>query len=181
MRPIHTLPLVAAILLASCGGDDQAADGEALTGDQVAAEAGDMVQPRPGQYRTTAELIEFDVPNAPAGMADQLKAAFAGGLAEANTFCMTDEDAAENGPRKMVEDLAEGDCTMNTFNVSGGSVVADMQCAHDGGTPSRIKMEGEMGAERSTMTMDMTQQIAGAGDVHMKMRMNSQRIGECAA
>ena len=46
MRTIHTLPLVAAILLAACGGGEADADGDGeLSGDEVAAEASGLIQP----------------------------------------------------------------------------------------------------------------------------------------
>ena len=76
MRPIHTLPLAAAILLAACGGSETDADGDGeLSADEVAAEAEGMVQPRPGQYRTTLELVEFEAPGMPDSAKQQLQQA----------------------------------------------------------------------------------------------------------
>jgi hypothetical protein len=182
MRAIHTLPLVAATLLAACGSGETDADGDgALSGEEVVAEAAGMVQPRPGQYQTTLELLEFDAPGVPEAVKEQMQQAFASGLAEGNTFCMTEAQAAENGPRQMVENLAESDCEMTTFNVSGNSVVAEMQCAGEAGGINTVKMEGEMTAESSTMTMDMAPELPGTDGMAMKMRVSSQRIGECAA
>ena len=181
MRAIMTMPLAATILLAACGGgDDEAAEGEALTGDEVAAAAEGMVQPRPGEYRTSLELLEFNAPGIPEAAKQQMQQVFASGLAEGNTFCMTEADAAANGPEEMVKNLAESDCEMTTFDVSGNTVSAVMQCAGEDGAASSVRMNGEMTAESSTMTMDMQQQIAGMGDVQMKMRVNSERIGECS-
>jgi hypothetical protein len=181
MRPIHALPLVAAVLLAACGGGGDAdADGDgAISGVEVAAEAEGMVQPKPGQYRTTLELIEFNAPGVPDSAREQMQQAFASGLAEGNTFCMTEAEAAENGPRQMVENLAESDCEMSSFNVSGNTVVAEMQCAGPGGGKNTVKMEGEMTAESSTMTMDLAQDLGAVGNVAMKMRVASQRTGDC--
>src|SRR5688500_5415767 len=101
MRPIHALPLAAAILLAACGGDaDSDGDGN-VSAEEAAAEAEGMVQPLPGQYRASIELLEFDVPGMPESAKQQMQQIFAGGLAEGNTFCMTEEDAAKNGPEEM--------------------------------------------------------------------------------
>lgn len=182
MRTVQTLPLVAAILLGACGGGDADtnADG-ALTTEEVAVEAQGMVQPRPGQYRTTLELLEFDAPGVPDDAKAKMQEAFASGLSEGNTFCMTEAQAAQNGPRQMVENLAEAKCDMKAFNVSGNSVVAEMQCPGQGGKSNTIKMEGDMTADSSVMTMDMTQDMPGTGALTMKMRVNSERIGECSA
>ena len=182
MRAIHTLPLAAAILLAACGGDaDADGDGD-LSAEEIAAESEGMVQPRPGQYRATLELLEFDAPGMPESAKQQMQEIFASGLAEGNSFCMTEADVAENGPEEMVKNLAESDCTMNSFNVSGNTVVADMQCPGQGGSgASKVHMEGQMRADGSTMTMDMEQEIAGMGATKMKMRVTSERTGDCAA
>ena len=112
---------------------------------------------------------------------EQMQQIFSSGLAEGNTFCMTEADIAKGGPEEMVKSLAEGDCTMNSFNVSGNTVVADMQCPGEGGGTRKVRMEGEMRADGSTMTMDMEQDIAGVGATTMKMRVTSERIGDCAA
>ena len=182
MRSIHMLPLAAAVLLAACGSGDADADGDGkVSADEVAAESASLAQPRPGQYRTSLELLEFDAPGLPAGAKERMQQIFASGLAEGNTFCMTPEDAAENGPEEMVKSLAESDCEMSSFNVSGNTVVADMQCQGEGGKTNRVLMEGQMTAESSTMTMATNQEIPGMGAVDMKMRVTSERIGECAS
>jgi len=182
MRLIHTVPLAAAILLAACGGGEADADGDGeISSAELAAEAEGLVQPRPGQYSAKLELLEFDAPGMPAEAKEQMQQIFASGLSDGNSFCMTEADVAENGPEKMVENLAEGDCTMNSFNVSGGTVVADMQCPGPSGATSKVHMEGTMTAEGSTMTMDMRQDIAGMGATTMKMRVTSRRTGDCAA
>jgi Protein of unknown function (DUF3617) len=182
MRTIHALPLVAAILLAACGGDADADNDGNVSAEEVTAEAADMVQPRPGQYRASLELLEFDAPGMPDEAKQQMQQIFASGLTEGNAFCMTEEDAARNGPEEMVKNLAEGDCTMNSFNVSGDTVVADMQCPGDAeGQTRTVHMEGQMGAEGSTMTMSMSQEIPNIGATSMKMRVKSERIGDCAS
>ncbi|MBO9518811.1 MAG: DUF3617 domain-containing protein [Porphyrobacter sp.] len=179
MRAIHTLPLVAAILLAACGSNEDTT-GKGMSPEQVADEAGDLVTPRPGQYKTTVELLEFDAPGMPDSAKQQMQQVFASGLAQGNTFCMTEEDAARNGPEQMVKNLAESDCEVKKFNVSGSDVVAEMQCAGQGGGTNTVKMQGEMTAESSSMTMDMSQELPNVGAVNMKMRVNSNRIGECS-
>ena len=140
-----------------------------------------MIRPRPGQYSASVELLEFDIPGMSESDKQQMQQIFSSGLAEGNTFCMTEADVAENGAEQMVRNLAESDCTMNSFDVSGNNVTADMQCAGEGGATSTVKMAGTMTAENSTMTMDMSQDVPNVGATKMKMRVSSQRIGECSA
>ena len=181
MRLIHTAPLAAAILLAACGGDaDTDGDGE-VSGEELAAEARGVVQPRPGQYEVSLELIDFEAPGVPDSAKQQMRDIFASGLAGGNTFCMTEEQAEANGAEQMVKNFAESDCTMGKFDVSGNTVVAEMQCASEGGGTSTVKMEGEMNAESSVMTMEMAQEVPNMGTTTMKMRVSSQRTGDCAA
>jgi hypothetical protein len=180
MRLIHTAPLAAAILLAACGGDADTDGSGDVSAEEVAAEASGMVQPRPGQYRASVELLEFDIPGMSETDKQQMQQIFSSGLAEGNTFCMTEADVAENGAEQMVRSLAESDCTMNTFNVSGGTVTAEMQCLENGAA-STVKMDGQMTAESSTMTMERTGDVPNVGQTRMKMRVTSERIGDCAA
>jgi hypothetical protein len=181
MRTIHTLPFAAAILLAACGGETDADGDGNLSDEEVAAEAAGIVQPQPGQYRASIELLEFEAPGMPPDAKEQMQQIFASGLTEGNSFCMTEEDVAEGGPEEMVKNLAESDCTMKSFNVSGNTIVADMQCPGEGGGTSTVRMEGQMRADGSTMTMEMGQDIPGMGATNMKMRVTSERTGDCAA
>lgn len=178
MRLIHTAPLAAAILLAACGGDADTDGDGAVSGEEVAAEASGMIQPRPGQYRVALELMEFDVPGMPESAKAQMQQIFSSGLAEGNTFCMTEADAAENGAEQMVRNLAESDCTMNTFDVAGNTVSAEMQCLENGAA-STVKIDGQMSAEASTMTMEREGDVPNVGKTRMKMKVTSERIGDC--
>jgi hypothetical protein len=197
MRISRIAPLAAVLLLAACGGgtDDQTA--AAGGGDEAgsAGEAGDvstvavasraqgLVQPRPGEYRTTLELLDFQMPDIP-GMTEQMKqqmrATMGASLTQSHDFCLTPEEAAANGPRQMAEKLAKSNCTMKRFDISGNTIVADMSCpGANGAGASTMRMEGQMNAEGSVMTMAMDQEVAGRGSIHTKMKVTSERTGDC--
>jgi hypothetical protein len=180
MRSIHALPLFAAILLGACGGSaDEDGDG-AISGEEVAAAVEDVVQPQPGQYRTTVEVLEFDVPGLTDQMKGQMQSMMSAGFAQGDTFCLTPEEAAGNGPQEMVENMAKSDCSFNKFDVSGGTISADMQCTGENGASSHMLMDGRMTETSSDMTMTMDQEMQGMGQMHMKMRVTSERTGDCA-
>ena len=183
MRSIHSLPLAAAFLLAACGGGaDDAAEGEGVSNEDVAAAAAGVATPEPGQYTVSYELLEFDVPGAPEAMKQQAQAAMGGAaeVAKGITFCLTPEEAAANGSRQMVENLADSNCRFAKYDVSGGTVSADMQCTDEAGTQTHMLMDGQVTSTGSTMTMTTEQEIAGMGSVRMKTRVTSRRTGECA-
>lgn len=183
MRTINLLPLGAAILLAACGssGDEAAGGGdEAVSAESVAAKVEGLVQPRPGQYQTSLELIELDVPGMNEQAKTQMRAMMGGELSQGNDFCLTPEEAENNGARNMMENLAESNCTFDKFDVAGGTIDADMQCKGEDGTVSHVLMDGTMTAEGSTMTMTMDQEMANVGKMSMKMRVTSKRTGDCA-
>ena len=179
MRTIHTLPLAAGILLlAACGGSGDADtdnDGDISTG-EVAAAAAQAVRPEPGQYRGSFELLEFTAPGVPDSARQQMQQLFSSGLTEGITFCMTEADAS---PENMVKNMAEGDCTTKRFNVSGGTIESEMECPGEGGGTRTVKMNGQMTASSSNMTMETSQTVPGMGETSMKIRVQSERIGDC--
>jgi hypothetical protein len=183
MRLIHTAPLAAAILLAACGGDaDTNADGE-VSGEEAAAEAAGAIKPQPGQYRTTYELLEFNVPGAPAAVQEQMKAQMGGAaeVAKPITYCLTPEQAQANGAEEMAKRMAEGNCTVARFDVSGGTISAEMQCKDANGGTSLVTMDGQMTSTSSNMTMTNEMDVQGLGKMQMKARVTSERIGDCPA
>jgi hypothetical protein len=181
MRLIHTAPLAAAILLAACGGDADTNDDGAVSGEEVAAEAAGAIKPQPGQYRTSYEMLEFNMPGAPDAVKQQMQAQMGGAaeVAKPITSCLTPEQAAANGPEQMAKNMAEGNCTVARFDVSGGSISADMQCTVANGTTNHVLMDGQMTATSSTMTMTNDMDLQGAGKVQIKSRITSERIGDC--
>src|SRR5688572_8089304 len=183
MRLIHTAPLAAAILLAACGGDADTNNDGTMSGEEIAAEAAGAIKPQPGQYRTTYEMLEFNVPGAPEAMQQQAKAVMGGAseVAKPITYCLTPEQAGANGAEQMAKNMAGGNCTVSKFDVSGSTLSAEMQCAVANGTTSHVVMDGQMTSTNSTMTMTTETDMQTLGKVQMKTRLTSERIGDCPA
>lgn len=179
MRLIHTAPLVAAILLAACGGDADTGDGAA--GEQ--ASAGDTIKLQPGQYRASYEMLEFNMPDASDEVKQRAQAQMGGAaeVAKPITYCLTPEQAAANGAEQMAKRMAEGNCTVARFDVSGGSISAEMQCTGPTGAMSHVLMDGQMTTTSSTMTMTDESEIPGLGKVQTKTRVTAERLGDCPA
>ncbi len=183
MRAIHILPFAAAMLLASCGSGESDADADgdgALSGEEIAAESASAIQLQPGEYEVSLELLEFEVPGLPAEFMERARQAYASGMSS-HRFCMTAEDVANNGAEQLVKNMADSPCTMRRFDVSGGSVSSEMQCSMEGGITSEMRMEGELTSQGSVMTTETTQVVPDAGETRTKVRMTTQRVGDCPA
>ena len=183
MRLFHSAPLVAAVLLAACSGDADTNGDGTVSSEEVAAEAESAIKPRPGQYRTSFEVLELNIPGAPVELKQQMQAQMGGeaGAARTSTYCLTPEDAAANGAEQMAKNVAQGNCTIARFDVSGGTLSAEMQCTAVNGATSHVVMDGQMTSTSSTMTMTNEMDMAGMGKMQMKIRANSERIGDCPA
>jgi hypothetical protein len=187
MRLIRSAPLAAAILLAACGGNaDTAADaeGDAAGADNSAlAGAAGGIRLQPGLYRTSFEQLEFNVPGMSDAVKQQMQATMGGAaeVAKPITYCFTPEQAAANGPEEMAKKMAEGNCTVARFDVSGGSISSEMQCTGADGVTTNVLMDGQMTPTGSTMTMTQKMQLRGDTTVEIKSRVTTERVGDCPA
>ena len=174
------LPL--GLVLAACGGNDEAAEG---AGETASAEA---VMAQPGEYRTTATLAELTIPGASNEQLEQFRGIVSEGLADGKTFCLAAQDAEAAG-RELAKQLAEGDCSVEEFALNGGNMDASMMCSiplPDGQSANGpVSVEGTVREQSSSMTVAMDQ-VMPTNDgsemtANMTIRMDSQRIGECTA
>jgi hypothetical protein len=178
MKIYAALPILAAFALGACGSNEEEAEGTAAAGETVAMQ--------PGQYQATIELQEFDVPGLEPEQVEQLQSMFASSVAEGHTYCIA-ADEAETSARELAEKLADGDCTVNSFDYSGNTLAADMVCSLGEGpdAPSGpVKINGTIMEDSSTMTVAMEQSVPGVpgdGKVNMRVKMDSQRTGDCPA
>ena len=168
------------LILTACGEEKT----EPRTADEVIAEAGELEQPRPGQYRTSVELIEFSVPGLPAGQAEQLKSMMGNASAQGSTYCLTEQEAGkgfEESIRKMTEGSGEMKCEFGRFAVDGDEIDAALTCKGPQGVTADITLAGNAGAESSSMQMKMVQKAAmlPGGEMRMQMKMDSARVGDC--
>lgn len=182
MRPISavlaTVPLFA---LAACG--DSGAVDDPSDPDQMAAAMEDIARPQPGEYRTTSELVEFEMPGVPEEEAQMMRSIFEMGASQPTTFCMT-EEMAEAGFREFLTASQEEnqECEYTAFDASGGQLSATMTCDDGQGSTGTIEFEGSISETEQDMTMTMNMANAAEGqDMRMVLRNRSERIGECSA
>lgn len=176
---------ISTLVLAGCGAPDSGqdgaegtvvADGEVLSQDQLAEAASGMLRPEAGQYQTTMELIDVDIPGMPAAQLDMMKNMFE--TAASSEYCLTQEDA-DKGYEEMVRGGQKGDCEFQKFDTDGGNIDAAMTCNADGAV-SRMTMVGTGTSTSGNMKMTMEQESTEMGTIKMSMNVRHKRIGDCA-
>jgi len=179
------LALAPAVLLAGCsksspeGGNAANPDTGPKTIEQVQKEASKIEHPLPGQYEQTVEVLDVEMPGAPAGMADRMKQAMA--KTAPKTYCLTKEQS-EKGFRDMFKEGGPAkSCTYKRFDVTGGRIDAQMECSTAGDGKATMTMSGTVGPNGSDVNMDMDAN-GGPGPMQglkMKMHMKTTRVGDC--
>jgi len=171
--------------LAACSGGDKADNGKASGGGRVAeAPAPAAAAParlQPGEYETTTKVLEFSMAGVPQSQIDMMKGAMSGNVEQPHRYCLTPEQAAE-GPKQMVSRMRQGDCKTTDFRSDAGSVHGTLECVFKGGANSKTTFDGTFTGDGSSMTMESDQQMPGmAGkSMHMKMQVDTRRVGECS-
>lgn len=172
---------LAALVLSACGSSsvdaDADGDGTVTTAEMnsAAAKAGTQFKPQPGQYSTTTQMIEIDMPGAPEAMKDMMGSA----MSRTSEYCLTSE-MAERGFQDAIKQGQSDDCKITTFTMDGGDVDMAMTCAVDGGLGEmNVAMNGEVTPTTSDMTMAMKGRVPELGEVAMKMAYRQKRIGDC--
>jgi hypothetical protein len=178
MRPIIALPLLAGLALAACG-SEKSAD-TPLSMEDVKQEAAKVHGPKPGQYRSSVKVLEFDIPGLPPQAADQMKQMMSGQKSQAHEYCLTEADT-KGGYEEMVKKGQQGNCTFDRFDATASTIDAAMTCKLEQGMVSNVTMKGTTRDDGMAMDMDMVQNDANipGGKMRMKLQMTSQRIGDC--
>ncbi len=174
MRAIFGMPLAAALLVCGCNNA-----GKPKSEDEVKDTIAQMDKPRPGQYRSTAKLISFEVPGMPPAQAERLKDMFS--ASQGRDFCLTQADA-DKGFGEMTKRLAQGNCNYDRFSADGGTLDAHLTCQTGKGMSAVIAMKGTINSEGSHMTMQVDQKSSAlpGGGMKMVADVASVRTGDCS-
>lgn len=137
-----------------------------------AASIGSM---QPGQYRTTITMLEMNIPGVPADAMRNMN------MQPVTTEdCVTSTDIADFAADPM--NNADGvSCTRNTMNTAGGRIEGESTCTTPQGTMT-MHMTGAYSRTHVEMEIASTSPApSGAGQMTQRMRLVTDRIGECPA
>ncbi|MCB2088377.1 MAG: DUF3617 family protein [Sphingomonadaceae bacterium] len=181
MRLVLALPLALGLSLAACGDSaTQVVDPNdpAAVADAMAS----LPNPEPGQYRITGELTEFTAPGVPTEEMDEARGFMSALFAEPQLQCLTAEQAAE-GYQNFVGGMGRDNdaCQMQSFSTTASTFSAQMTCGGDSANSGTMSYEGEVTGTTMHMTMTVDGNDPGMGQMHMVVRMTSERVGDCPA
>lgn len=176
----HSILLAAAAFaLTACGGSDTDADGDGeISLDEAAVQSDGMIKPEPGQYRSTVELTDLQMPGAPPEAQEMMRAMMASGQQE-SSFCLTPEQADRGFEEMLRQSQEDQDCSFEKFEASGGSIDAVMTCRGGGQGSGRMAIQGTGTSTSSRMTMTMDAEGPGGQSMTMTMETEQERIGDC--
>ena len=121
------LPLAAAsVAIAACDSSPPASEGgENLSMEEVAERAQEAaIKPEPGQYRVSMDVLEVDIPGAPAEIVNMMRGNMGG---QSHEYCMTQEDV-DKGFEEMARQGQDENCSFERFDIDGGDIDAKMTC-----------------------------------------------------
>ncbi|MBH5322039.1 DUF3617 domain-containing protein [Aurantiacibacter sediminis] len=170
-----------AFALTACGGPQSAEDPS--DPEQVAEVAAGLATPQPGQYRTTGELVEFDMPGAPEEQVQMMRGMMEMNTGQEEVICITEEQADEGFQEFLVAMNDNADtCTFSEFTVDGDQLNAAMQCDDGRGSMGSVSFDGIITetSQDMTVTMDMENAAEGQG-IRMVVRNQTERLGDCPA
>ncbi|MGB3795330.1 MAG: DUF3617 domain-containing protein [Alteraurantiacibacter sp.] len=174
--------LIAASSLALTACGDSGAVEDPSDPAQIEAATQDLPKPQPGEYRTSGELVELDLPGASDEELQMMRGIMEQGATQERTFCMTQEEADE-GYREFLENLQQGsdECQFTDFSVSGNKLDATMACDDGAGATGTMAFGGTISENSQDMTVTMDMQNPNAeGNMRMVMKTLSERIGDCS-
>lgn len=148
--------------------------------EDVLREAGKLVKPLPGLYRSTTSLTAFDLTGADPRTEDMMRDRFAQIMPQRREFCLTSE-AAARGFEDMIRQSQQGDCAIHRFVANKSRLSAQMSCRLGPKLSSTVAVEGTGTPERSHVDLEIVQtgpSVAGGSET-IGLSVDNERVGDC--
>lgn len=178
--------LLSALALAACGGDttteDAARTGEVSLKNATVAEvaqqtaaSGAAMRFQPGEWETSVEVVDAEIPGMPAAMAEQLRKSIT--VNTSITRCMTPEQAERPNEDMFAGD--QGECRFDRYEMRGGRIDGAMTCTDAEQGTAKITMQGRYSATDFEMRNTVDASRDGGQAMKMTSRVTGRRLGEC--
>jgi hypothetical protein len=187
------LALAGAAALAACGGGESGGEGNAAapanqaaaqaarngnaapSGEAAAAGGGEQMRLQPGEWEMSFETTDVAAPGMPEGTADMMKTA-----KQTVKVCVSEEQASKPDADLFQPSRGDGNCKRDGFSMTAGRIQGTMTCTGDGGSRTRVTMDGQY----SSTAFDLKSRTEMAGEgvaMTLEMRSAGRRLGECPA
>lgn len=166
--------------LSACGGSKSEAPPPAKKEESKKAEKGAKPGPvevrfAPGRWESTIKVEKLDLGQMPPQVRQVIEQEL--GKERKLISCLTAEEAGKPDADFFGGDKS-GDCTYDTYDVTGGRLNVEMSCKTGKGV-QKVRLNGTYSADTYSMTMS-TSGDAGLGQpMLMTMNIASRRTGAC--
>jgi len=180
----HVLLIACALPLVACDSSPQVQEKDASVAEvaEKVREAGaDQSFVRPGLWQSKVTIEQFEVPGMPPEVTQRMRTMMAEKQEHDFETCLTPEQV-----KRPKEDFFAGknnECRYDSFTMGGGKIDAVMRCGGGRDGTNVMQMAGTYSPEAYNMQMSMKMQgndQPPAAAVTMRMRVEANRIGECA-
>ncbi|MGD9982117.1 MAG: DUF3617 domain-containing protein [Hyphomonadaceae bacterium] len=128
---------------------------------------------QPGQYRTTVTMLEMTIPGVDSTSINMQPTT--------TEDCVTSTDVSEFTSGSMVDPDSGETCTQSNMNTGGGRIQGEANCTGENGTRT-MRINGTYTSNHVEMEINSASDMpGGAGRMTQRMRIVTDRIGECAA
>jgi hypothetical protein len=170
------------ILLAGCDREPKVDMKDASVAEvakKVEAQRVSEIVVRPGKWTQSVTMETFDVPGMPKSAQDSVRQTMATATS-GHEICLTKAET-----KRPSEDFFAGKdskCRYERFSMQGGKIDGVMRCEHDG-MRQVMELNGDYSPDHYAMRMDMRTQSERTemGNMHMVMRIDAKRVGDCEA
>lgn len=180
MRLPLSLLTAATLTLAGCGSDEVSLTN--ASPEEVAkevAKSGGAAGFNPGQWETTVETLDIEIPGLPAQMKDQMAEVMK--KTQTASSCITPEEA--NSPPAEILAASEGRCRYETFKMGGGKMDGTLKCSGEGMMGEMtMKITGTFDDDSFVIDNEVDATAPNGGPaMKIKSRSTGKRTGECTA
>lgn len=137
---------------------------------------------RPGKWSSTVSVLEMNSPGMPPEMQAQMKAQL--GQPRTVEACLT-ADQVDN-PERMLGNVPAS-CKYDRYTMGNGKMNGTMRCEQNG-MVQQMTVAGTYKDDGYSLTIDNKTSVSAgavagqpAGNMSMKMKIDSRRLGECDA
>ncbi|APE28162.1 DUF3617 domain-containing protein [Aurantiacibacter gangjinensis] len=134
------------------------------------------VTPIPGRYKMKISLVDVDLSDNSLAAALTTPEMLAENFAETETYCVA---PGSQRSERWLGDLSDDDCSALETTVDGNSFTHVLQCTEDDGTEITLAIDGDVYDDRARMDVQVDMNPDDTGPVSLKMRIASNRTGDC--